>query len=234
MARLLLVEDEPTLRLALADCLEDEGHRVLVAADGEEGLNMALKEKPALILLDVMMPKLDGFSVCAELRKRGMNSPVLMLTAKSEVEDRVRGLDVGADDYLVKPFSTRELLARVRALLRRIEGGELKSINRLVLGEISIDFTLRTCRRGEKEIDLTAREMEMMRLLAERAGEPVTREEFLDRVWEYHSFPTTRTVDNHVASLRAKLENDPARPRWITTVHRVGYRLNGEGTDGGS
>ena len=224
MNRLLIVEDELAMRTALADVLETEGYRVITAPDGAAGLERALKEKPDLVLLDIMLPKLDGFAVCTELRRLGHTEPILMLTAKGQVEDRVTGLDAGADDYLVKPFSTDELLARVRALLRRTRR-ETKAARELVLGEVRIDLVLQRARRGPEELHLTAKEMAMLRLLAEAEGEPVTRERFLDVVWGYGAFPTTRTVDNHVASLRAKLEPDPARPRWLKTVHGVGYRL---------
>jgi DNA-binding response OmpR family regulator len=223
-SRILIIEDERPMRTALADCLEAEGYRVLTAADGEAGLDRALEEKPDLILLDIMMPKLDGFALCAELRRLGHLVPVLMLTAKGQVEDRVRGLDVGADDYLVKPFSTEELLARVRALLRRVQqpGQQLKT---LTLGDVRLDFVALQARRGKQPLHLTAKEFATLRLLAESAGEAVTRERFLDVVWGVTAFPTTRTVDNHIASLRAKIEPDPDAPRWIKTVHGVGYRL---------
>ena len=224
MSRLLIIEDERAMRMALQDCLEAEGYRVLTATDGESGLQRALEEKPDLILLDIMMPKLDGFAVCAELRRLGHAVPILMLTAKGQVEDRVTGLDAGADDYLVKPFSTEELLARVRALLRRVER-RTRAPRLLTLGDARIDFARQTATRGKQPLHLTAKEFAMLRLLAEAEGEPVSRERFLDVVWGYAAFPTTRTVDNHVASLRAKLEPQPDAPRWIKTVHGVGYRL---------
>jgi len=222
--RLLIVEDELPMRTALKDCLEGEGYRVLTAADGVAGLERALKEKPDLVLLDIMLPKLDGFALCAELRRGSLDVPVLMLTAKGLVQDRVTGLDAGADDYLVKPFSTDELLARVRALLRRTRRtGHAPTA--LKLGEVRIDLLKQTALRGRKPVHLTAKEFAMLRLMAEAQSEPVTRERFLDVVWGYTAFPTTRTVDNHIASLRAKLEADPDQPRWIKTVHGVGYRL---------
>jgi len=224
MERILIIEDETPMRTALVDLLTSEGYRTLAAADGESGLARALAENPDLILLDVMMPKLDGFAVCAELRRLAQEMPVLMLTAKGQIEDRVTGLDAGADDYLVKPFSTEELLARVRALLRRRER-QAKSPTKLKLGGAEIDLARQTARRGPKEIHLTAKEFAMLRLLAEAEGEPISREKFLDLVWGCTAFPTTRTVDNHMASLRAKLEENPGEPRWLKTVHGVGYRL---------
>jgi DNA-binding response OmpR family regulator len=229
MERILIIEDERPMRTALADCLGAEGYRVLSASDGAEGLERALREKPDLILLDIMMPGLDGFALCAELRKLGHAVPVLMLTAKGQVTDRVRGLDAGADDYLVKPFSTDELLARVRALLRRTQRSA-RAPAALNLGDVRVDFVRMRAWRGRKEFHLTAKEFAVLRLLAEAAGEPVSRERFLDAVWGYGAFPTTRTVDNHIALLRSKIEANPEEPRWIKTVHGVGYRLEGCGS----
>jgi DNA-binding response OmpR family regulator len=223
--RILIVEDELPMRTALEDCLGSEGYRVISAADGKAGLDRALEEKPDLILLDVMLPRLDGFALCAELRRLNCAVPILMLTAKGQVEDRVSGLDAGADDYLVKPFSTEELLARVRALLRRVRK-QSRIVEELVLGEVRIDFVQQRAWRGKKELHLTGKEFAMLQLMGECAGEAISRERFLDIVWGYAAFPTTRTVDNHIASLRAKIEPDPDRPRWIQTVHGLGYRLD--------
>src|ERR1022692_82738 len=224
MEGILIIEDELPMRTALHDVLEGEGYRVLTAPEGETGLQRTVDEKPDLVLLDIMMPRLDGYAVCAELRRLSSPARILMLTAKGQIEDRVTGLDAGADDYLVKPFSTDELLARVRALLRRSER-KTKSPVKLKLGETEIDLARQTAARCKKEIHLTAKEFAMLRLLAEAEGEPVSREKFLDVVGGYTSFPTTRTVDNHVASLRAKLEKNPDAPRWLKTVHGVGYKL---------
>ena len=222
--RILIVEDETPMRTALADLLAAEGYRALTAADGERGLQRALAEKPDLILLDVMMPRLDGFAVCAELRRLSVPVPVLMLTAKGQIDDRVQGLDAGADDYLVKPFSTDELLARVRALLRRAERNQHAPL-KLALGPVMVDLARQAAQRNGESLHLTAKEFAMLRLLAEAEGAPVTREKFLDVVWGYTAFPTTRTVDNHIASLRGKIEPNPEAPRWIKTVHGVGYKL---------
>jgi DNA-binding response OmpR family regulator len=224
MERILIVEDELPMRTVLHDVLQAEGYRVLSAADGHSGLQRALSEKPDLILLDIMMPRLDGYAVCAELRRTANPVPILMLTAKGQVEDRVTGLDAGADDYLVKPFSTEELLARVRALLRRVRHQTLTP-TKLILGETEVDLARQTATRGRKALHLTAKEFAMLRLMVEANGEPVSRERFLDVAWGYTAFPTTRTVDNHVASLRSKLEPDPEQPRWLKTVHGVGYKL---------
>ena len=224
MSRILIVEDELPMRTALMDCLETEGYRVVTAANGEQGIKRAIDERPDLILLDIMMPKLDGYAVASELRRLGHNVPILMLTAKGMVQDRVAGLDAGADDYLVKPFSRDELLARVRAILRRTQQ-KTKGAARLTLGDVEVDFVRQEAFRGAKPFHLTAKEFSMLRLLAEASGQPISRERFLDVVWGYAAFPTTRTVDNHIASLRQKIEANADEPKWIKTVHGVGYKL---------
>jgi DNA-binding response OmpR family regulator len=222
--KLLIIEDELPMRTALCETLASEGYRVRSAADGETGLERALAGEHDLILLDVMMPKLDGYALCQELRRRGRKTPVLMLTAKGLVDDRVSGLDAGADDYLVKPFAMRELLARVRALLRRNER-EAAAPERVTIGELEIDFVRGTAVRGGEKVVFSARELAMLRLMASRRGETITRETFLDEVWEYNAWPTTRTVDNFILTLRAKVEPDTEEPRFIETVRGVGYRL---------
>ena len=224
-ARILIVEDELPMRTVLQDCLIGQGYRVLVATEGETGLQKAIDEQPDLLVLDIMMPRLDGFALCAELRRLGRTVPVLMLTAKGRVDDRVRGLDSGADDFLVKPFSRAELLARVRALLRRTHRGTTPR-SALTLGAVRVDFVQQRAWHGDQPLHLTAKEFAMLRLLASPAGEPVSRERFLDVVWGYTAFPTTRTVDKHIVGLRDKIEVDPERPYWIQTVHGIGYRLH--------
>lgn len=223
-ARILIIEDEYPMRRVLEGILKSEDYRVMTATNGAEGLESARQEKPDLILMDVMMPKLDGFSLAAELRRIGFRCPILMLTAKGGVEDRVAGLDAGADDYLVKPFSTQELLARVRAALRRIEKSGA-SLDVLELGEWRVDFVRQSAKQGRRDVHLTSKEFAILRMLAEARGGVVSREQFLDVIWGYGSFPTTRTVDTHVATLRNKIEQNPADPRWIQTVHGAGYRL---------
>ena len=223
-SRILIVEDELHMRLALERCLAAEGYRVLTAAEGESGLRVALEQKHDLILLDIMMPRLDGFALCAELRRLSSPAPVLMLTAKGRLEDRIHGLDSGADDYLLKPFSTEELLARVRALLRRSKR-QSQAVRELVLGDVRVDFVRQQAWLKKNTLRLTNKEFAMLRLLAETPGEPVSRDRFLDVVWGYGAFPTTRTVDSHMAMLRAKVEANPEEPRFLETVHGVGYRL---------
>ncbi len=222
--RILIVEDEPAMRRALVGLLCAEGYRVQVAADGRDGLKCALDENPDGIILDVMLPKLDGFAVCRELRLRRRDTPILMLTARGFVEDRVDGFDAGADDYLVKPFADRELLARLRALLRR-HSRDSFTLDRISIGEVTVDFVSKTASRGEQSIELTAREFAVLKVLAESQGRPVSRDEFIDQAWEYNAYPTTRTVDNQILSLRGKLEPEPSQPQYILTVHRIGYRL---------
>jgi DNA-binding response OmpR family regulator len=222
--RILVIEDERPMRTALCDLLEAEGYRVMSASEGAAGLEKALREKPDLLLLDVMMPRVDGFALCAELRKAAAALPILFLTAKGMVQDRVAGLDAGGDDYLVKPFSSEELLARVRALLRRTQRN-VSGPSAIQIGVAHINFAAQSAVRDGQEIHLTAKEFAMLRVLAENAGAPVSRERFLDVVWGYAAFPTTRTVDNHIASLRAKIEPDPDKPRHLLTVHGIGYKL---------
>jgi DNA-binding response OmpR family regulator len=224
MPRILILEDEVPMRTALTDLLVAQGYRVAACADGVSGLERAVSEQPDLLLLDVMMPGLDGFRVCREVRRVAPRLPILMLTAKGLVDDRVAGLDAGADDYLVKPFSSRELLARVRALLRRGER-EIAELQAATFGDVTVDFTRQTCTRAGAAVTLSAKEFGILKLLAEHAGEPVTRERFLEVVWGYNAFPTTRTVDNQILALRQKLESDPANPRHLLTVHGTGYRL---------
>ena len=224
MPRILVVEDELPMRTVLRDCLERHGYRVLLASDGAAGLAKAIQEKPDLILLDVMMPKLDGFALCSELRRLSNSVPILMLTAKGRMEDKVTGLDAGADDYLVKPFSRDELLARVRALLRRVQR-QTRTLKTVALGKVTIDFVQHQAWREGKPLEMTPKEFAMLHLLLENPGEVVSRDRFLDVVWGYAAFPTTRTVDKHIVGLRHKIEDDPEQPRWITTVHGVGYRI---------
>jgi len=226
MKRILVVEDDLAILRGLKDNLEFESYEVLAAEDGERGYGLLKEKRPDLVILDLMLPGMSGGELCRKARGEGITTPILMLTARGEEKDRVAGLDLGADDYVTKPFSVPELLARVRALIRRVElskngvpPGELQFDN------VSIDFKRFEARKAEKTIEMSRKEFGILRLLAARAGEVVRRDELLDEVWGYDQFPTTRTVDNHIALLRGKLEEDPANPRRILTVHGVGYRL---------
>ena len=225
--RLLVVEDEAHLAEVIADNLELEGYAVEVVGDGNRALERARAEPPALILLDVMLPGLDGFAVCERLRAEGSEVPVLFLTARNENEDRVRGLELGGDDYLGKPFDLRELILRVRAILKRSQWlrEPSRAGDRLVLGDAVVDFKTYTARAGGRETKLSTKETLILRVLAERAGEVVARSEILDRVWGYDAFPTTRTIDNFIVRLRRILEPDPAQPRYLHTIRGTGYRL---------
>jgi len=225
--RVLLVEDEPSLVLTLTDRLLSEGYEVESARDGETGLARALAGSFDIILLDVMLPRKDGFEVCRELRARGVEVPVLMLTARGQVVDRVVGLKLGADDYVTKPFEMIELLARMEALFRRARTPGTGPAGTYTCGDIRIDFRRAEVFRGGVPVPLSAMEFKLLAYFVEHRGALVTRDELLDRVWGYDAMPTTRTVDVHVASLRQKLERNPSRPELILTVHRRGYRFAG-------
>jgi DNA-binding response OmpR family regulator len=224
LAKVLIIEDEPNMVLGLKDSCEYEGYEVAVARDGKEGLEKASTEKPDIILLDVMLPLMSGLDVCRTLRNRGFEIPILMLTARGEEMDKVVGLEVGADDYVTKPFSIKELLARVRAHLRR-SSKQLVELESFSFGDVELNFKKLTARKGGQALDVSAREFEILRYLIRHRGETVTRDQLLDEVWGYDSTPITRTVDNHIAKLRQKIEQDPSEPRHIITVHRLGYRF---------
>jgi DNA-binding response OmpR family regulator len=223
MKRILLVEDDAAIARGLEANFRAEGYEVVVAADGEAGYARARMDRPDLLVLDLMLPKLGGYELCRRLRQEGFAAPILILTARGEESDRVLGLDLGADDYVTKPFALREILARVRALLRRGPAGVLPAEIRF--GAVIVDFQSFRATRGSQELQLTRKEMGALRFLASRPGVVVRREELLREVWEYREEPTTRTVDNHIASLRRKLEEDPAHPVHLQTVHGVGYKL---------
>jgi DNA-binding response OmpR family regulator len=225
VSRILVVEDEPDLALGLRANLEVEGHDVAVAHSGEEALREAGVRQPDLVLLDVMLPGIDGFETLRRLRAAGVDAPVLMLTARAEELDKVRGFRSGADDYVTKPFGVMELLLRVQALLRRSGSRVPPSTPTLALGEIELDAAERTVRRRGVPVVLTPKAFELLHALARRAGKVVSRHELLRDVWGYSAEVTTRTVDAHVAELRRKLEDDVASPRLIITVWKVGYRL---------
>lgn len=226
MKRILIIEDDVSILSGLKDVLTFKSYEVLTAEDGETGFAAAVEEKPDLIILDIMIPKMDGFTLCQKLRAQGNSTPVLMLTAKGEEPDKIRGLDIGADDYVTKPFSLPELLARVRALLRRTpERTEKSPPDSLKIGDVSLNFKKYEATKGDAVLNLSPKEFGILGYLASRAGEVVTRDELLDEVWGYDLYPTTRTVDNHIAQLRSKIEKNPTDPRYLVTVHGIGYKL---------
>jgi len=222
-ARILIVEDEPRMAQGLRDNLRIEGYRVSHSGDGQEGLRRALEERPDLVLLDVMLPKMNGLDVCRTLRERGYDQPILMLTARGQEMDRVVGLETGADDYVVKPFGLRELLARIHAHLRR-ERRSVDDLRAYSFGAVRVDFDRHVAAREGKPLQLSPREFELLRYLIRNRGRAVSRDEMLDAVWGLTNYPVTRTVDNHVAKLRGKVD-DSAKPRHILTVHKVGYKF---------
>jgi two-component system alkaline phosphatase synthesis response regulator PhoP len=223
MPRILIIDDEPEIVRGIEDNLRFEGYQTLAATDGETGLTLACQEAPDLILLDIMMPRRSGWDVCRELRRRGIDVPVIMLTARAEEADRVRGLELGADDYMAKPFSVRELMARVQAVLRR--PGPRRKAAALAFGDVRIQVQARQVFVAGREIPMTRKEFDLLVYLVEHRGEIITRERLLDHVWGYERFPTTRTVDTHILRLRRKFEADPDRPAFILTVHGQGYRF---------
>jgi two-component system alkaline phosphatase synthesis response regulator PhoP len=225
--RILLVEDEPSLVLTLTDRLVSEGYQVETAGTGEAGLSRALEGSFDLVLLDVMLPGRDGFEVCRELRSRGIQIPIVMLTARGQVVDRVVGLKLGADDYVTKPFEMIELLARIEALFRRARSPLASPAGSYAFGEVRVDFRRAEVFRGGAPVPLSALEFKLLAYFIQNRGALLSRDELLDKVWGYDAMPTTRTVDVHVASLRQKLEPNPSRPEFILTVHRRGYRFAG-------
>ena len=223
-SKVLIVEDEPDMILGLKDNFEFEGYEVITAPDGMAGLERARALKPDLVILDIMLPKLSGLEVCKTLRGEGFESPIIMLTARGQEIDKVVGLELGADDYVTKPFSIRELLARVRAILRRTEGKK-KRLERYRFADIDLDFEVYRAKKGSEPLDLSPREFELLRYLIERKGETVSRDRLLEDVWGYESYPSTRTVDTHIAKLRAKIGDSGSEPRYILTIHGSGYKF---------
>jgi two-component system alkaline phosphatase synthesis response regulator PhoP len=225
--RVLLVEDEAGLRLTLSDRLSSEGYRVETASDGEAGLARAATGGYDLIILDVMLPRMNGFDVCRELRQRGVTTPILMLTARGQVVDKVVGLKLGADDYLTKPFETIELMARLEALLRRAPSAAQAGGDSYRFGDVEVDFRKMEVTRGGVAVDLSAREFKLLRHFIAHRGAMLSRDALLADVWGYDEMPLTRTVDVHVAGLRQKIETNPRIPEHILTVHGLGYKFAG-------
>jgi len=226
MAKILIVEDEPNMVAGLRDNFEFEGYQVLTAPDGVAGLERALSESPDLVVLDVMMPRMSGLDVCKQLKSKKPSIPIIMLTARGQEVDKVVGLELGADDYVTKPFSIRELLARVKAVLRRA-GTLPKAGEKYAFGEVEVD--LRSCQvsRKGKSLDFSSKEFELLKYFLNHPGETLTRDRLLEDVWGYDRFPTTRTVDAHIVRLRQKVEPRPDEPRFILTVHGTGYKFVG-------
>ena len=224
MARILVAEDEPDMLMGLRDNLQFEGYEVLEAADGEEALRLVKQERPDLMLLDIMMPKLDGLQVCKQVREAGFTLPILMLTAKSQEMDIVRGLEVGADDYITKPFGVRELLARIKVALRR--SGITPSMSKIMrIGDAQVDLVTGKIEREGQTFTMGHFEIEILKMLVESAEQPVERNKLLDEIWGLGAYPTNRTVDNHIVSLRRKIEKDAKHPKHIVTVHSIGYKF---------
>jgi len=227
MNRVLIVEDDEAMAVALRDGFAYEGYDVIVARDGEVGLRMAHENSPDLMILDVMLPKVTGLEICKLLRGEGSDLPIIMLTARGQEIDKVLGLKLGADDYVTKPFSFMELMARVEAVLRRTRpgGGAQRPVHRI--GDVTVDFDRHEATKADEPLDLTPREFRLLDYLVEHRGEVVSREQLLDAVWGYDTIPFTRTVDTHIGKLRKKIEDDPSDPQHIITVHRLGYKLVG-------
>ena len=223
MSKILLVEDEPAMQAGLKENLEIEGYQVDVAGDGREGLDKLVAGSYDLAVLDVMLPKMSGFELLKGARQQGIRTPAIMLTAKGEEIDKVLGLELGADDYITKPFSLREFLARVKAVLRRSAGGH--ATGHVRIGPLDVDFASYTATREGAPVDLTAKEVDILKFLWDRRNQNVTRDQLLTNVWGYDEPLSTRTVDNFILRLRQKLEDDPARPRIILTIHGIGYKL---------
>ncbi len=218
-----IIEDDESVRRSLVLNLELEGFRIVTACDGEEGISVVNQEHPDLIILDVMMPKKDGLQTCKELRNAGISTPLILLTARSAEVDKVLGLELGADDYLAKPFGMLELIARVKALLRRVQN--VRDIDKIHFDDVAIDFKAYKAERNQQPLELSAREYRLLQYLVAKGGSVVTRDELLDEVWGYNSYPSTRTVDNHIARLRQKIESNVDDPKHILTVHGVGYKF---------
>ncbi len=226
MTKILIVEDEPNMVAGLRDNFEYEGYEVLTASDGAEGLGRAINDGPDLVILDVMMPKMSGLDVCKQLKTKRPSLPVIMLTARGQEVDKVVGLELGADDYVTKPFSIRELLARIKAVLRRARAVP-QDQESYAFGDVKVN--LRSCQvvRGGKAIEFSSKEFDLLKYFLCHPGEALSRERLLEEVWGYNRFPTTRTVDAHIVRLRQKLESRPEEPHFILTIHGVGYKFVG-------
>lgn len=224
MKKILLIEDDPAILNGLTDALKTEFYSVTPAMDGQKGYDIARREKFDLILLDLMLPFKDGFEICRDLRKQEISTPIIMLTSKKEEVDKVIGLEMGADDYMTKPFSLKELQARIKAVLRRTQA-TLFEPDEITFSDININFKKQEAFKGEKNIKLSSTEFRIIKYFVQHEGEVITRNQFLDDVWGYDAFPTTRTVDNYILAIRKKLEDDPADPNHFLTIHSAGYKF---------
>lgn len=225
MIKILIVEDEPNMRLGLKDNLGFEGYEVDLADEGQMGLKKILENKYNLILLDVMLPNMSGFDICKTARKKGITTPIILLTAKGEEIDKVLGLELGADDYVTKPFSLRELLARIKAILRRVDDDSQIMNKPVEIGKITVHFEFYTAFSDNSPVQLSHKEFEILHYLWKKRNATVSRDDLLNNVWGYDEVPTTRTVDNFILKLRQKIETDPNHPKIIITVHGIGYKL---------
>lgn len=228
MQKVLIVEDEATLLSGLKDNLEGEGYEVSTASTGKEGLEKALKEDFDMILLDIMLPEMNGFDVCKKIKSKKLTLPIIMLTAKAKEADKIMGLELGADDYITKPFNINELMARIKAVLRRVQihrQAKEKKINSYEFGDVKVDFARLEAYRGKKKLKLSKREFDILAYIIKREGEVVSRNDLLDVVWGYEVFPTTRTVDNFIARIRKQIEDKPSKPKYIHSIRSAGYKF---------
>jgi len=228
MAKILIVEDEKPILKGLTDNLKKEGYEIIGCSDGKKGLQTALAESIDLVMLDLMLPGMNGLDICKEIKKKKIAVPVIMVTAKSKETDKILGLELGADDYITKPFSINEVIARIKAVLRRVEvhsKAKKQKLNAYEFGDVKIDFVQYEAFRGKKKLKFSKREFEIIEYMIKRKGEVITRNDLLDVVWGYESFPTTRTVDNFIARIRKQIEAKPAKPKHILSIRGAGYKF---------
>ncbi len=224
MIRILVIEDDPAISTGLKESLENEGYKIIVRNDGEDGLNSAFNENPALILLDIMLPSMSGLEICMKLRKQGVVTPIIMLTARGDEADKLLGFELGADDYVTKPFSMKELIARIKAILKRRIAIE-DSFDFYEFEDVKVNFKSMETTKDDKPVKMSLKEYELLKYFIRHIDEVVTRNMLLDEVWGYDVFPTTRTVDNYILMLRKKIETNPAIPKHIQTIHSAGYKF---------
>jgi DNA-binding response OmpR family regulator len=224
MIKILVIEDDPAISAGLKESLEHEGYKIMISNDGEEGLKSALNENPTMILLDIMLPSMSGLEICMKLRSQGVNTPIIMLTARGDESDKLLGFELGADDYVTKPFSTKELIARIKAILKRRVAIE-ESFDFYEFDDVKMNFKNMETTKADKAVKLSLKEYELMKFFIRHLDEVVTRNTLLDEVWGYEVFPTTRTVDNYILTLRKKLETNPSVPKHILTMHAAGYKF---------